>query len=109
MSDPILVSESTLTDRYQTTVPDAVRKALNLRKREKVRYTVLSDGQVLLTRADLDDDDPVLDQFLSFLARDITQHPQHVTAISGELVDRIRVLVSGVDVDLNAPLSDEDD
>ena len=109
MSDPILVSESTLTDRYQTTVPAAVRKALNLRKREKVRYTVLSDGQVLLTRADVDDDDPVLDQFLSFLAHDITQHPQHVTAISGELVDRLRGLVSGIDVDLNAPLSDEDD
>ena len=109
MGDPILVSESTLTDRYQTTVPDAVRKALHLRKREKVRYTVLADGQVLLSRAEQDDDDPVLDQFLSFLARDITEHPQHVTAISGELVARVRGLVSGVDVDLNAPLSDEDD
>ena len=109
MSEPILVSESTLTDRYQTTVPDAVRKALKLHKREKVRYTVLSDGQVLLTRADLNDEDPVLNQFLSFLARYIAEHPQHVTAISGDLVDRVRGLVSGVDVDLDAPLPDEQD
>ena len=30
MANPILVSESTLTDRYQTTVPGPVRKALHL-------------------------------------------------------------------------------
>ena len=35
MANALLVSESTLTDRYQTTVPDAVRKALHLNKREK--------------------------------------------------------------------------
>jgi antitoxin PrlF len=28
--------ESTLTDRYQTTVPDAVRRTLKLRKRDKI-------------------------------------------------------------------------
>ena len=86
-----------------------MRKALNLHKREKIRYTVLSDGQVLLSRADQVDDDPALNQFLSFLARDITRYPQHVTAIGGELAERVRRLVSGVDVDLNTQLSDGDD
>ena len=43
--------ESTLTDRYQTTVPDAVRRALKLGKRDKIRYLVRSDGRVVLTRA----------------------------------------------------------
>ncbi|MFM7907200.1 MAG: type II toxin-antitoxin system PrlF family antitoxin, partial [Microcystis sp.] len=28
--------ESTLTDRYQTTIPDSVRKALGLNKRDKI-------------------------------------------------------------------------
>ncbi len=38
--------ESTLTDRYQTTVPDAVRRTPNLRKRDNIRYVVRSDGAV---------------------------------------------------------------
>ena len=29
-------AESTLTDRYQTTVPEPVRKALGLNKRDKI-------------------------------------------------------------------------
>ena len=29
--------ESTLTDKYQTTIPDPIRKALNLKKRDKIR------------------------------------------------------------------------
>jgi antitoxin PrlF len=33
-----LEAESTLTDRYQTTVPQTVRRALRLRKRDKIQY-----------------------------------------------------------------------
>ena len=36
--------ESTLTDRYQTTVPDTVRRALRLGKRDKISYTIRPDG-----------------------------------------------------------------
>ena len=43
--------ESTLTDRYQTTVPETVRRALRLGKRDKIHYTIRSDGEVVLTRA----------------------------------------------------------
>jgi antitoxin PrlF len=32
--------ESTLTDRYQTTVPETVRRALKLGKRDKIHYTI---------------------------------------------------------------------
>ena len=31
--------QSTLTDRYQTTVPETVRRALQLGKRDKIHYT----------------------------------------------------------------------
>ena len=62
--------ESKLTDRYQTTVPDGVRRALKLGKRDRIRYLVQSDGCVVLQRAD-DTDDPVLGSFLDFLAQDI--------------------------------------
>ena len=61
--------ESTLTDRYQTTVPETVRRALRLGKRDKIHYTIRPSGDVVLTRAQANDsDDPVLGAFLVFLA-----------------------------------------
>ncbi len=44
--------ESTLTDRYQTTVPETVRRALRLGKRDKIHYTIRPSGEVVLTRAE---------------------------------------------------------
>jgi len=109
MARSILKSESSLTDRYQTTIPDAVRKALHLHKRDKICYTVQSDGHVLLSRVDEAENDPVLDEFLSFLVNDMLANPQHLSAVNSELLSRIQTLVSGVNIDLNEPLSDDED
>ncbi len=109
MANSILITESTLTDRYQTTVPDAVRNALRLGKREKIRYTIQADGKVLMSRADQDEADPVLGSFLSFLANDIQANPQRLKAATPELVSRIQNLVGGIEADLDAPLDDEDE
>jgi antitoxin PrlF len=102
-------SESTLTDRYQTTIPDPVRKVLGLNKRDKICYTIQSDGQVVISRADQTESDPILGQFLDFLARDIQNNPQHIEAISPDLLSRVQSLVSEVALDLDAPLSDKDE
>jgi antitoxin PrlF len=102
--------ESTLTDRYQTTVPETVRRALKLGKRDKLHYCIRPNGEVVLTRAaSADGDDPVLGQFLDFLARDIAHHPERLQAVDRGLVQRIQSLVDGIDVDLDAPLSDDDE
>ena len=100
--------ESTLTDRYQTTVPDGVRRALNLGKRDRIRYLVQSNGSVVLQRVD-QANDPVLGSFLDFLAQDIAAHPQHVRAIDADLAKRMRALSKGVKVDLNAALNPADE
>jgi antitoxin PrlF len=102
-------AESTLTDRYQTTVPELVRKALGLSKRDKISYTIQPDGQVVISRVGQTEDDPALGQFLQFLARDIEENPQNLKAISSDLVSRVQSLVSGVEIDLDAPLLDEDE
>ena len=102
-------SESTLTDRYQTTVPDAVRKVLGLKKRDKICYTIQSEGQVVISRAEQTESDPVLGKFLNCLARDMEKNPQHLKAINSDLVNRVQSLVSEVDVNFDAPLSDEDE
>ena len=105
-----LDAESTLTDRYQTTVPETVRRALRLGKRDKIRYTIRPDGEVVLTRAERDEGaDPALVAFLGLLARDISAHPERLQAVDADLVERIRTLVVGVEVDLDAPLSADDE
>lgn len=102
--------ESTLTDRYQTTVPETVRRALRLGKRDKIHYTILPEGAVMLTRADTaETNDPALDVFLSFLARDIATRPERLQAIDPAFVQRMQSLVEGIDVDLNTPLSADDE
>ncbi|MFA6314595.1 MAG: type II toxin-antitoxin system PrlF family antitoxin [Sterolibacterium sp.] len=100
--------ESTLTDRYQTTVPDGIRRALKLGKRDRIRYLVQRDGSVILERAS-QADDPVLGAFLDLLAQDIATHPQHVRAIDSGLAKRMRALVKGVKVDLETTLDPADE
>ncbi len=105
-----LDAESTLTDRYQTTVPETVRRALRLGKRDKIHYTVRPNGEVVLTRAEATEgDDPVLGQFLGFLARDIASHPERLRAVDAGLVQRLQSLVGGIEVDLDADLSADDE
>ena len=104
--------ESTLTDRYQTTVPETVRRALRLGKRDKIRYSIRSSGEVVLSRSaspeGLEADDPVLGQFLGFLARDQASHPERLQAVDASLVERLQSLVGGIEVDLDAALSMDD-
>lgn len=107
---PVFECESTLTDRYQTTVPAQVRTALKLGKQDKLHYRCTSPGAVLVTRAaELEKDDPVLDKFLSFMANDIANHPERLRAIDKGLYDRIQALVGHIDVDLSEPLSPADE
>ena len=102
--------ESTLTDRYQTTVPETVRRALRLGKRDKINYTIRPDGEVVLTRAAAgENDDPALAPFLSFLARDLAAHPERLQAVDAGLAQRIQALVGSVEIDLDAPLSADDE
>jgi antitoxin PrlF len=104
-------AESTLTDRYQTTVPEPVRKALGLNKRDKICYTIQANGRVIISR--MEQSDPLLGKFLSFLAKDIESNPDRIQKtsqkINSDLVSRAQDLVSGIEVDLEAPLLDEDE
>lgn len=102
--------ESTLTDRYQTTVPETVRRALQLGKRDKLHYAIRPNGEVVLTRADTAEaNDPVLGQFLAFLAKDMADHSERLRAIDGEFVQRIQSLVGHIKVDLDGALSADDE
>ncbi len=104
-----LEAESTLTDRFQTTVPSAVRQALQLGKKDKIKYVIQSDGSVLMKRFQAEEADPVLDQFLSFLAVDMQQHPEKLQPLTASMRHSVASLVADVDIDLDVPLSDKDE
>mgnify|MGYP001791633874 CR=1 FL=1 len=113
-SEPqFVVAESTLTDRYQVTVPAPVRKALGLEKRDKIAYSVNDDGTVLLSRVEAvvqASSDPVIEKFLEFLDKEIAAHPERLQPLTAEWANQIQELVADVDAgDPNQPLSGDDD
>jgi antitoxin PrlF len=100
--------ESTLTDKYQTTIPGPIRKALNLKKHDKIRFALKSDGTVTLDRATpAETDDPLITKFLQLLAEEMVAHPERIRALSPALVKRARALIKGIEVKLDAPLEKE--
>ena len=102
--------QSTLTARYQTTVPEPVRRALGLSKRDKLEFDIRSDGQVVIARArPHTKEDPVLGKFLTFLEDDMLRHPQRLKTIDPKLIARIHALVGDMDVDLDAPLNPDNE
>lgn len=105
-------AESTLTDRYQTTIPEPVRRALQLGKRDKLHYAIQPGGTVLLSKAVTEDtEDPVVLAFLDFIERDMLAHPERLQSPDPALFQRIQELVEDVEVDLgpNASLPDDEE
>jgi len=100
---------STLTDRYQTTVPSGVRKQLKLEKGDRIRYCTEPSGRVYIEPVRAEEGDPALGAFLDFLEADVKAHPERLRALDGALHDRMKALVGDVDVDLDAPLSPDDE
>jgi antitoxin component of MazEF toxin-antitoxin module len=72
----------------------------------KVRMTVVGDGQVLVSaaapakrKAKDDEGDPVMDSFLQFLDRQMTENPQDIVTADTDQLRRIAKLVKGVRVE----------
>ena len=100
---------SALTDRYQTTVPQPVRRALGLRKRDRIRYAFRANGEVVLQRVSPDpvEEDPALAPFLALLERDIASQPERLQPIGADLVQRLQDLVGAIEVNLDEALPDD--
>ena len=61
---------ATLTSKGQITLPKSIRQALGVDTGGKVAFD-LRDGEVVVTRADAEHEDPAIGAFLNLLARDI--------------------------------------
>ena len=106
----VIEGDSTLTDRYQTTVPAPVRRALKLKRRDRIHHTIRPDGEVVLTRArDESSQDPVMVSFLTFLERDLQEHPENIRPVTAGTFAEAERLTAGIEVDLDEELSEDDD
>ena len=105
----LLKDQSRLTDRYQTTIPSSVRKALDLKKGDDIQFLVEPNGRVYLAPIREAIPDQAVGALLQFLESDISAHPERLRAFGGGLRSRLEALVGDVDVDLDAPLSPDDE
>lgn len=99
--------ESTLTDRFQTTIPKGVREALGLRRGDRLAYRLEGD-RVVIAKADAVEtlDDPALGPFLDLIERDLSERPHAIRPVAGAYADELRQLIADVDIDLDAALED---
>ena len=89
---------SKITAKGQTTVPKAVRHALGGSYGGEIADVVDEGGRVSLFGPE-DESDPVIDAFLSFLARDMAHHPAAIMAFPVALAERMAALTAGMNVD----------
>jgi antitoxin PrlF len=88
-------SVAKLTSKNHTTLPIAVRKALDVGPHDWISSTVLEGGKVEVTKAEDLDSDPVVRQYLAFLEEDMIAHPEQLSVIQRD--DTMRKLLQGVE------------
>ena len=90
--------ESSLTDRYQTTVPARIRKLLGLNKRDKLEWILDESGGVRVSKSnptELEHSDSTIDAWLEFLAKDMANHPENLVPLTAEMYEDIVAELSG--------------
>ncbi|MDE0374045.1 MAG: type II toxin-antitoxin system PrlF family antitoxin [Rhodospirillales bacterium] len=67
----IIYEAATVTAKGQITLPKSIRQVLRIDVGEKVAFELHENGQVVVSRADAEDEDPAIGAFLALLADDI--------------------------------------
>ena len=80
----IIREVATITAKGRITLPKAVRQALGVDVGAKVAFKLHDDGQIVVSRADAEHEDPAIAAFLHLLAGDI-QAGRHVRAMPDDL------------------------
>ena len=80
----IIHEVATMTAKGQITLPKAVRQALGVDVGAKVAFELHENGQVVVSRADAEHEDPAIVAFLDLLAADIGAG-RHVQVIPDDL------------------------
>ncbi|MDE0703270.1 MAG: type II toxin-antitoxin system PrlF family antitoxin [Rhodospirillaceae bacterium] len=84
----IIHEVATMTAKGQITLPRTVRRALGVDVGAKVAFELREDGQIVVSRADAEHEDPAIAAFLDLLAGDI-RTGRHVRAIPDDLAQNM--------------------
>ena len=68
---PIIHEVATMTAKGQITMPKPIRQALGADTGTRVAFELHENGQVVMSRADAEHEDPAIRAFLDLLERDI--------------------------------------
>ena len=80
----IIHEVATMTAKGQITLPKSVRQALGVDVGAKVAFELHEDGQIVVSRADTEHEDPAIGAFLDLLTGDI-QAGRHVRGLPEDL------------------------
>lgn len=89
--------QSTLTARYQTTIPTEVRRRLGLQAGDQITYQFTDQGRVELIRES--SEDPILEAMLNALEHDVATHPERLVAVDEAMVQGLKKWDLDVDLD----------
>lgn len=89
---PVIHEVATLTSKGQITLPKSIRQALGLEPGGKVAFD-LRDGEVVVSRADAEHEDPAITAFLDLLAHDI-QAGRNIRELPEDLAQSLLVHAS---------------
>lgn len=95
---------SKVTAKAQTTLPSGVRKALAVGPGDSLRYRI--EGHRAVIEKANEEADPVVGAFLTFLARDLTQHPERLRGMPRALLRRARAVTRGISIDHSDAIAD---
>lgn len=97
----VVEASAKLTSKNQTTIPTSVRTALGLEPLDRIKFQILSDGRVELTKdlAQEEEFDPMVLAFLDFIEADIIANPQMLSVLQDD--PELRELLKDVELDEN--------
>ena len=103
-AEPKIVEASAkLTAKNQTTIPTSVRTALGLTPMDRIKFQILADGRVELTKASAPEEEEVFDPmvlaFLDFIEADIIANPQILSVLQRD--EELSELLKDVVLDEN--------
>jgi antitoxin PrlF len=90
-------STAKLTSKGQTTVPISVRKALSVGPEDQIVFTIHEGGRVEVRKAEAEDADPVIRQYLAFLEQDMLSNPSKLSVLQKD--DSLKKLLSQVETE----------
>ncbi|MBY4674339.1 type II toxin-antitoxin system PrlF family antitoxin [Burkholderia multivorans] len=85
---PTIHELATITSKGQITLPKPIRQVLGVDAGGKVMFDLREDGQVVVSRAEAEHEDPAFGAFLNLLAKDI-QAGRHVQGLPDDLARTI--------------------